>query len=48
MKDWEEEYGRKLISAEEAAKFVKLGDYIIGEKLKPKTGSSPIVPKSFL
>jgi 4-hydroxybutyrate CoA-transferase len=28
MKDWEEEYRRKQISAEEAAKFVKSGDYI--------------------
>jgi 4-hydroxybutyrate CoA-transferase len=28
MKDWEEEYNRKQISAEEAAKFVKSGDYI--------------------
>jgi len=28
MKDWEEEYRRKQISAEEAAKFVKSGDYV--------------------
>ena len=28
MRDWREEYKRKLISAEEAAKFVKSGDYI--------------------
>lgn len=28
MKDWEEEYRRKQISAEEAAKFVKSGDYM--------------------
>ena len=28
MKDWRSEYERKLISAEEAARFVKSGDYI--------------------
>ena len=28
MKNWEEEYKRKLISAEEAANFVKSGDYV--------------------
>jgi 4-hydroxybutyrate CoA-transferase len=28
MKDWEQEYRRKQISAEEAAKFVKSGDYV--------------------
>ena len=28
MKDWEKEYRRKQISAEEAAKFVKSGDYV--------------------
>ena len=28
MKDWQEEYGKKLISAEEAAKLVKSGDYV--------------------
>ena len=28
MQDWQEEYKRKLIPAEEAAKFVKSGDYV--------------------
>ena len=29
MKDWQEEYQRKLIAAEEAAKFVKSGDLVV-------------------
>ncbi len=29
MDDWRSEYERKLISAEEAAKLVKSGDYVV-------------------